>query len=171
MSRGYQRLEVEAEEARQLMNGAKDKDEFRRYQALYLRVGEKMSTSLIAKITGFSKSHIHSLHSFARKKGIASLASSKKGGGNRSYLTKEEEKAMLCEVEKVAIKGGVVEISKVQKLFEEKVGNKIARYTAYRLLHRHGWRKITPRPYHPNQKSDAEDTFKKTGQLWSRVQS
>ena len=170
MSRGYQALEIGVEEIRVLMNNAKNKDEFRRYQALYLRVEEKMPTFLIAKITGFSKSHIHSIHSFARTKWITSLASAKKGGRNRSYLTKEEEAALLCEVEKAAIKGGVVEIGKVHKLFEEKVGGKVARYTAYRLLHRHGWRKITPRPYHPNQKSDAEDTFKKTGQLWLKAQ-
>jgi len=42
MSRGYQTLEIEEEEVRLLMNNAKNKDEFRRYQALYLRVGEKI---------------------------------------------------------------------------------------------------------------------------------
>ena len=75
MSRGYQALEIGVEEIRVLKNNAKNKDEFRRYQALYLRVGEKMPTFLIAKITRFSKSHIHSIHSFARIKGITSLAS------------------------------------------------------------------------------------------------
>lgn len=73
---------------------------------------------------------------------------------------------MLSEIEKTAIKGGVVEIGKVHKLFEEKAGGKVAKYTAYRLLHRHGWRKIAPRPYHPKQKADAIETFKKTGHLW-----
>ncbi|WP_425361788.1 winged helix-turn-helix domain-containing protein [Candidatus Tisiphia endosymbiont of Mystacides longicornis] len=170
MARGYQKLEINPEEVRVLMNNSNSKDEFRRYQALYLRVSEKMSAHLIAKITCFSISHIHSIHSFARNKGITSLASAKKGGRNRSYLTIEEERQMLNTIEKTAIKGGVVEIGKVHKLFEEKVGCKVARFTAYRLLHRHGWRKIVPRPYHPNQKADAVETFKKTGQFWSKVQ-
>ena len=77
---------------------------------------------------------------------------------------------MLSDIEKTAIKGGVVEIGKVHKLFEEKVGGKVAKYTAYRLLHRHGWRKVAPRPYHPKQKADAVETFKKSGQLWSKTQ-
>jgi len=170
MPRGYRELEIDAEEVKLLMNNSKSKEEFRRYQALYLRVGENMPTSLIAKITGFSISHIHSIHSFARTKGVASLASGKRGGRNRSYLSLEEESEMLSEIEETAIKGGVVEIGKAHRLFEERVGGKVARYTTYRLLHRHGWRKITPRPYHPKQKAEAQEAFKKTGRLWSKEQ-
>lgn len=170
MPKGYQKLEMGVEEVKFLMNNSKSKDEFRRYQALYLRVSEKMPTSLIAKITGFSVSHVHTIHSYARTKGIASLASGMRGGRNRSYMSLEEEGLMLKEIEKSAIKGSVVEISKAHQLFEEKVGCKVAKYTTYRLLHRHGWRKIAPRPYHPKQKADAVETFKKTGQLWSKVQ-
>ena len=170
MPKGYQNLEVDIEEVKLLMNNSKSKDEFRRYQALYLRVGEKMSASLIAKITGFSISHIHTIHSSAGTKGIASLASGIRGGRNRSYMCLEEEGLILKEIETSAIKGGVVEISKAHQLFEKKVGGKVAKYTTYRLLHRHGWRKIAPRPYHPKQKADAVETFKKNGQLWSKVQ-
>jgi transposase len=170
MPRGYQKLELDAKEVKLLMDGAKNKEEFRRFQALHLRVSENMSAPSIAKITGLSLSHVYSIHSFARNKGIESLTSGSRGGRNRSYLSLEEEVAMLCEIKKTSIKGGVVEIGKVHKLFEEKVGGKVAKYTAYRLLHRHGWRKVTPRPYHPKQKADAVDTFKKTGQLWSKTQ-
>jgi len=219
MSRGYQKLEIDEEAIRTLMNDSKTKEEFRRYQSLYLRIAEKMPTDLIAKITGLSQSGIQSIHSLARTKGLASLASRPKGGRRRSYLSIEEEKVMLSEIEKNrplrklisaddlyvdsvlessrtrvrsgsvlrvssksstinefpkrsnAINGGVVEIGKVHKLFQEKVGSKVAKYTAYRLLHRHGWRKIAPRSYHPNQKADAIETFKKTGQLWSKMPS
>lgn len=171
MSRGYQKLEIDEEAIRTLMNDSKTKEEFRRYQSLYLRIAEKMPTGLIAKITGLSQSGIHSIHSLARTKGLVSLASRPKGGRRRSYLSIEEEKVMLSEIEKNAINGGVVEIGKVHKLFQEKVGGKVAKYTAYRLLHRHGWRKIAPRSYHPNQKADAIETLKKTGQLWSKMPS
>lgn len=170
MPRGYQKLEINPQEVKLLMSGSKNKDEFRRYQAVYLRAEEKMPAPSIAKITGFSLSHIHSIHSLVRAKGLGSLVSGNKGGRNRSYLTIEEEKDMLQDIEKTAIKGGVVEISKVRKLFEEKVGGKIGKNTAYRLLHRHGWRKIAPRPYHPKQKQDAIETFKKTDRLWSKRQ-
>lgn len=62
MSRGYQKLEIDAEAVKALMNASKTRDEFRRFQAPYLRIAEKMPTSLIAKITGLSRSHIQSIH-------------------------------------------------------------------------------------------------------------
>ena len=169
MSRGYQALNIDGEEVRQLMNNAKNKEEFRRYQSVYLRISEQMATSLIAKVTGLSESHIHRIHNQCKANGLSSLCSGKKGGRHRSYLTVEQEKEMLQEIEKKAIKGGVVEIAKVHKIFEEKVGGKVARYSAYRLLHRHGWRKVTPRSYHPKQKEDAVESFKKTGLIWSKI--
>jgi transposase len=129
MSKGYQSLAIEAEEVKRLMNIAKNKEEFRRYQSIYLRVAEKMPTSLIAKITGLSESHIHRIHSQCRQKGLGALASIKKGGRHRSYLTIEQERDMLKEIEQKTINGGIVEISKVHKIFEERVGSKVALYT------------------------------------------
>ena len=171
MSRSYNVINIEAKEVKRLMNEAQTKDEFRRYQSLYLRLNNQMPTPDIAQITGLSVSHIHKIHSLCFRNGISALLSKPKGGRRRSCLSLEEEKALLSEIEKKAIKGGVVEIGKVHKLFEEKVGGKVAKNTAYRLLHRHGWRKIAPRPYHPKQNRDAIETFKKTGRLWSKTQS
>ncbi len=171
MSRSYNVINIEAKEVKRLMNEAQTKDEFRRYQSLYLRLNNQMPTPDIAQITGLSVSHIHKIHSLCYRNGIEAILSKPKGGRRRSCLSLEEEKTLLLEIEKKAIKGGVVEIGKVHKLFEEKVGGKVAKNTAYRLLHRHGWRKIAPRPYHPKQKADAIETFKKTGQLWSKTQS
>lgn len=170
MSRSYDVINIEPEEVKQCMNASKDKDEFRRYQSIYLRVNNQMPAPLIAQITGLSVSHVHKIHSLCLRNGISAIASQPKGGRRRSHLSVEEEKLLLSEIEKKAIKGGVVEIGKVHKLFEEKVGGNVAKYTAYRLLHRHGWRKISPRQYHPKQKDDAVETFKKTGQLWSKMQ-
>lgn len=48
-------------------------------------------------------------------------------------MSLEEECLMLKEIEKSAIKGGVVEISKAHQLFEEKVRGKVAKYTTYNL--------------------------------------
>ena len=41
MPRGYQKLEINPQEVKLLMSGSKNKDEFRRYQAVYLRAEEK----------------------------------------------------------------------------------------------------------------------------------
>lgn len=163
MARRYSDLNIKVDDIKQLMNNSRNKEEFRRYQTVYLRVSQQMPVSAIADITGLSISHIYKIHSQCLKEGIASLSSQSKGGRYRSYLSLEEEAEMLCEIKEKAVKGGVVIISKVHKILEEKVGRTVSLHTAYRLLHRHGWRKIVPRPYHPNQKKDALETFKKTG--------
>jgi transposase len=165
MSRGYQPLEVDKEEVRRLMKEAKTVQEYRRYQAIHLRVSENMDVASISRSIGLSEDSVHRIHSRCRKEGIESASSSKRGGRYRSYLSMEEEKAMLEEIKEKAVKGGVVEISKVHQMFEEKVGQKIARYTSYRLLHRHGWRKISPRPYHPKYDEEKAEAFKKTGEV------
>ena len=33
--------------------------------------------------------------------------------------------------------------------------------TVYNLLHRHGWRKLMPRPFHPKRNLAAQNAFKK----------
>jgi hypothetical protein len=33
--------------------------------------------------------------------------------------------------------------------------------TVYNLLHRHGWRKLMPRPFHPKRDLAAQNAFKK----------
>jgi hypothetical protein len=44
---------------------------------------------------------------------------------------------------------------------ERKLGRKAHPSTAYRLLHRHGWRKAAPRPGHPKRDPKAAEAFKK----------
>lgn len=165
MSRGYQTLEVEEEEVKKRMKEARSVEEYKRYQAIHLRVNENMDVASISRSIGLSEDSIHRIHSRCRKEGLGSASSSKRGGRYRSYLSIEEEKAMLEEIKDKAVKGGVVEISKVHQMFEEKVGQKIARYTTYRLLYRHGWRKISPRPYHPKYDEEKVESFKKTGEV------
>lgn len=39
--------------------------------------------------------------------------------------------------------------------YQEEIGQEVPRQTFYALLKRHGWRKVMPRPEHP-QKADAQ---------------
>lgn len=50
---------------------------------------------------------------------------------------------------------------KIKELFEKKVGHKVHKTTIYRLLKRHRWRKLTPRPKHPKGDEEKQEAFKK----------
>ncbi|HEY6406604.1 MAG TPA: winged helix-turn-helix domain-containing protein, partial [Ktedonobacteraceae bacterium] len=51
------------------------------------------------------------------------------------------------------------------------VGHEVAESTIYRLLGRHGWRKLMPRPTHPKASKEAQEQFKKTLQRRYKRQS
>ena len=85
-----------------------------------------------------------------------------KYGGNRRYLSKEDEKAFIKEFDQRAEKGEMLEISEIAKAFNEKVGKETDLSTIYYLLKRNGWRKVMPRSKHPNKASDeAIEAYKK----------
>jgi Winged helix-turn helix len=46
--------------------------------------------------------------------------------------------------------------------YEQAIGHSTSNSTIYNLLARHGWRKLMPRPFHPNRDIAAQDAFKKT---------
>jgi transposase len=164
MSRGYQALGLDGVAIAEAMSEARTLEEFKRYQALHLRVNEGMTVAKIASVTRLAESTIHNLHSTCRKHGLSAVVPKRKGGRYRSYLSVEEEKALLRAMEPQAKRGGIVEVSKIHRAMEEKVGGEVAKNTVYRLLHRHGWRKIAPRPKHPKGDASAQAAFKKTGQ-------
>ncbi len=53
-------------------------------------------------------------------------------------------------------------VADIQQAYWERTGQAVARSTVYRLLERHGWRKVVPRPRHPKADIAAQATFKKT---------
>jgi transposase len=66
-----------------------------------------------------------------------------------------EETKFLEQYRGQAEHGQLVEISVIKAAYEEDVGHAIGSAQIYRVLHRHGWRKVMPRSKHP-KKADAE---------------
>ena len=53
-------------------------------------------------------------------------------------------------------------VAEIQQAYRERSGKDFAPSTIYRLLDRHGWRKVVPRPSHPKADVTAQAAFKKT---------
>ena len=131
-----------------LMSEARNISELKRAQCIYFRSEHGLPPQQIADMVGFDVGTVRNLHSAFLRDGEAALKLSGKGGRYHAYLTEEEEASWLEGFRDAGENGGILEVGRIQAAFEEKVGRKVAKSTVYDLLHRHGWRKITPRPRH-----------------------
>ena len=84
------------------------------------------------------------------------------GGRRYGYMTIEQERQFLSQFIEQASSGGILVVSQIQRAFEAMVGHKVAQTTIYRMLDRHDWRTIIPRPRHPKSSTEAQEGFKKT---------
>ena len=84
-------------------------------------------------------------------------------GGRRHYrMTIEEEREFLRSWEARAIQGGVLSVPPIHAALVERLGRSIPLSTTYRLLARHGWRKVQPDTKHPQSDPAVQEEFKKT---------
>ena len=130
----------------------KDANALRRLQVLHLRVMGK-SNGEISEIVGFSKQYIIQIVSKYRREGMDSIMEDKRTGNNRK-LSFNEESEFLEQFYDLAEAGQLVTIEKIIIKFEELTGEPCADTTIYRMLKRHGWRKVNPRPAHPGKSSE-----------------
>jgi len=66
---------------------------------------------------------------------------------------------------KAAGAGEMLNIHDLKAGYEKAIGHATSDSTVYNLLHRHGWRKLMPRPFHPKRDHAAQNAFKKTAFL------
>jgi len=93
-----------------------------------------------------------------------------KGGRRHQYLTLEPEQDFLAPFFDQARAGTIATAAQVKQAFEARVGTEVDESTIRRLLDRHGWRKLVPRPVHPKADPAEQAAFKKTSRDWSKRQ-
>src|SRR6266481_5639992 len=105
-----------------------------------------MTQPAIAAAMGVSLSTVNRAHMAYDQGGINALKPKPNGGRKHENMTLAEEKALLAR-------------------FAKATGHATSDSTVYNLLHRHGWRKLMPRPFHPKRDLAAQNAFKKTAFL------
>jgi transposase len=77
-------------------------------------------------------------------------------------MSLEQERSFLQPFFARAAKGEIATAQDIQRAFEAQVKHAVHISSIYRLLERHGWRKLVPRPRHPKANPEAQAVFKKT---------
>ena len=65
-----------------------------------------------------------------------------RGGRRHAYLPTPDERALLDRLAEQAAPNELIPASDVQKAYEAAVGHPVADTTIYRMLRRHGWRRV-----------------------------
>ena len=119
----------------------------------------------IATAMGASLSTVNRAHMAYDRGGIKALKPKPIGGRQRENMTLAEEKVLLAHFAKAAGAGEMLNIHDLKAAYEQAIGHETSDSTIYNVLARHGWRKLMPRPFHPQQDLAAQNGFRKTAFL------
>lgn len=131
-------------------------------QAVLLPALAGTSLERTAALLGVGRASVHRLQQqFRQGLKTPSLPRKTWGGRRRALLSWEEEAAFLAPWAEQARHAGVLVVSPLRAALAEKLGRKIAPSVMYRLLARHGWRKVAPDTRHPKSDPAAQAEWKK----------
>jgi transposase len=144
-----------------LSDATLSKSDYQHVLCLWLRAEFGWNHRQVAKAVGWCESHVKRVWAKYLREGEQALLGEERGGRRRENLTVEEESDLLAGFDETAQSGGLLVVSVVHAAYEERLGRKVPKSTLYRMLARHGWRKILPRPRHPKNDPDKAAAFKK----------
>ena len=110
---------------------------------------------------GVSLSTVNRAHMAYDHGGRKALEPKPTGGRIRENMPLAEEKALLDSFAKAAGAGEMLNIQDLKAAYERAIGHATSNSTVYNLLARHHWRKLMPRPFHPDRDLEAQIDFKK----------
>jgi len=148
-----------------LLTQARDARAYRRVLCVKLALDGKPAAE-IARLLGWNPNSVQRVWGRYRAEGEAALLGRPCGGRHHAYLTPEEEDALLTPFLAEAEAGEVLVAGPIQAAYEARVGKAVPKSTLYRLLARHGWRKVAPRRRHPEQADGVQEQFKKSSPGW-----
>ena len=93
--------------------------------------------------------------------GPSSLGPDARGGRRRGFLDPDEEEDLLLSLHERASKGEFVMIQQIRADVEARIGHSVSKRYLLDLVHRHGWRKLVPRPSHPTGDPVLQAEYKK----------
>ena len=117
---------------------------------------------------GVSKQAVWLWVSQYNKDGLEGLVRQGRGGRRWSLLSWPREEALLKSFEKKALGGELITVKQMLPKICQAAGEEVSLAYVYRLLRRHQWRKLGPRPRHVKADPQAQEEFKKNSRSSSK---
>jgi transposase len=148
--------------ARTALAQATDVGHLRAAQAILLPAVAHLTLEETAAVLGVGRASVHRLQQrFRTEVKMAPARPKRWGGRRRALMSLEEEKSFLEPWVESARAAGVLVVSPLRAALAEKLGRKVTSSVVYRLLARHGWRKVAPDTRHPKSDPVAQGEWKK----------
>jgi transposase len=145
--------------ANELRDHAKTVEEIQRALAVLLMAEGQLEAEKASALLGISKRTLLRYRESFRHQDRP--LRSAWGGRRHCLMSPEEERAFLSPWLEKTREGGVIRVPPLHKALEQKLGRKLPPSTTYRLLSRHGWRKVTPDTKYPKSQPEEQEEFKK----------
>src|SRR3990172_10110482 len=151
--------------ARKAVVQASSVEELRAAQAVLLPAATGATLTLTAALLGVGRATVARLQArFRQSHATRATARSPQrnwGGRRNALLTIEEEREFLAPWLEQARAGGVLVVSPLRAALAQRLGRPVKASVLYRLLARHGWRKVAPDTRHPKSDPTVQEAWKK----------
>lgn len=145
----------EIKKAQALRDRAQTPQEIRRALSVLLTTEARVESSEAARILGISERSLFRYRDSFRVQ--ESPTRSTWGGRRRAFMTPEQEEEFLAPWLQKGKEGGVLTVPPIHAALVEKLGRPLPLSTTYRLLARHGWRKVEPDTKHSKSLPEAQE--------------
>jgi transposase len=155
--------------AQQQSDEAQTAKDLRKVLAVLLPAKLGVSQQQAAEVLGIGVATVKRYQNAAHRQAHGLGEPSPGSGGRRNEtIPLEFEKNFLALWTQRAETGEVVLVQQLREDLQRQAGRRIPMYTMYRILARHGWRKVAPDTKHPKGDPAAREAFKKTSApCWS----
>ena len=158
--------------ARTAVADAQSAEELRCAQAILLPALVGVTLDETAALLGVGRASVSRLQArFRQRRNRRKALPRNWGGRRRALLTTAEEKAFLEPWVKQAEEGRMLVVSALRAAFAQRVGRPVAATVVYRMLGRHGWRKVAPDTRHPKADLKAQEAWKKNSRKYWQISS
>ena len=157
-------------QAQEVAATATSMDLLRQCQAVLLPALFGATLEQTATALGVGRATVPRLQSGFRRRSTPASAQRFRnwGGRRRSLLSIAEEQDFLQPWLEQAKQGNMVVVSPIRAALSLRLKRPIKASVVYRLLARHGWRKVAPDTRHPKSRPEVQEEWKKNYQRsWS----
>ena len=164
-ARGAENLE----RAREVLARAQTVEQLRQAQAVVLPLDYGLSLEQTARVIGRSVAWTCRLRNrFLAGEIVGDGQRESRGGRRRQNMSTEQEREALAPFLDRARTGGILVVGQVRAELEARLERPMALSSVYKLLHRHGWRKLAPDKRHPQSDEQAQQEWKKNSPSGSK---